>query len=124
MKTNTENVIEMSEVKPFNAYLATGKAILGIFLLVTTLYTVKAAFVDTTLENLEENYTSAISMYGKQKSLAIETAQMVNESSDHVCDVYRALKAYKEFKKIPLKNDYNPCVGLAAPQETGSENLQ
>lgn len=110
--------------KEFNPFLATAKILFGGFLVLTTLYTVKATFTDTTLENLEAGYASAVTMHGKQKTLAIEAALMEREAADHVCDVYRALKAYKEFKKITLKNDYNPCISLAAPQETGEQNLK
>lgn len=110
--------------KEFNVYIATGKFFLGLFLIITTLYTVKAAFTDTTLENLEASYNSAILMYGKQKTLTVESIEMERSSADHVCDVYRALKAYKELKKLPLESSENPCVLLKAPQETGEQNLK
>lgn len=116
---NTENLQPeiVEEGKKFNLTIASIKVILICISVATVLFSAKAAFTDTVLESLERNYSGAISIHGRDMENSKKANQSERESADHACDAFRALKAYKESKKLALKNDYNPCVALAAPQE-------
>lgn len=116
MQTQEPQIVE-TQGKKFNMLLAIFKIIFIGIGCVAILFTVKATFTDTTLEALEKNYSSAMGIYNRDAQ-AVKTA-ITNErqSSDHLCDAFRALKAYKESKKMPLKNDSNPCVQFSAPQQ-------
>ena len=82
-----------------------------------TLFTTKAMFTDTVLENLEKNYGSAIKTHDKNLATLTAALEAEKSSADTACSAYKALKEYKVSKNIPLTGTDNPCIAVKAPQE-------
>lgn len=105
------------EKKPFNMYKAIAKLLFAALVIICLLYTAKAAFTDTALENLQENYSSSITTHAKNLAALKVMLEAEKSSADTACSAYKSLKAYKESKKIKLEGKTNPCTEVKAPQE-------
>lgn len=119
MQSSKTEMVENSNVtkRDFNLPLAILKLIIVAVAVGAILYTAKATFTDTVLENLEKNYISSMSSHDKNLELLKSVLLAEKSSADTACSAFKSLKAYKESKKMPLKNDSNPCVTVKAPQE-------
>lgn len=105
------------ETKDFNIIMAVIKVgLIGVSVF-AILFTVKAAFTDTVLENLEKNYSQAINLHASALDSAKRADAVERGSADNACNSFKALKSYKESRQLTLKNDDNPCITLRAPQE-------
>ena len=109
--------IQETPKKEFNPYLAVGKVLVVGLAIGATLFTARAMFTDQVLENLEKNYTQSLSLHTSATNSLASATKVERESADNACNSFKALKSYKESRKYSLKNDYNPCVELKAPQE-------
>lgn len=105
--------------KKFSIPKAVGITITVSMIALSLLHTASAMFGDKVLESLERTYQGAVINYRKQVAIAAEAEEQKHNLADTACDAYGALKNYKNLKKLPLKNDGNPCVEFAAPQEVG-----
>lgn len=114
---NNEEIIDQLPEKKFNMFLAISKILLIGLAVGAILFTARAAFMDTVLDSLEKNYNSSTKSYHDAEKSARAALQVQRDISEKVCADYGALKNYKEAKKIPLKNDSNPCIEFHAPQE-------
>lgn len=121
MTHSTIAQVEQTEMfpaeKPFNMYWAVGKVAIAGIALFATLFTAKAMFSDFVLDNLETNYASAITIHDRLVTNLRQAQENERMSADAACNSFKALKSYKELKKLSLKNEFNPCVRFKAPQE-------
>lgn len=123
--SKTNPIVEMPEpievpvTKKFSIPKAVAMTLTVSLIALSLLHTASAMFGDKVLESLERTYTGAIINYKKQVAITAEAEEQLKNLADTACDAYGALKNYKNFKKLPLKNDGNPCVEFRAPQEVG-----
>lgn len=117
MEKVTQNQIQETPKKQFNISYSILKIILIGLAVAAILYSAKAAFTDTVLENLEKNYNFAIYTHNKNFDILKKSLEVEKASADAACSAYKALKEYKISKKIELKGGENPCMIIQAPQE-------
>lgn len=123
MKNTKIETPEVQEDKKLNLKVV---KVMAVFLTVIFAVSgVKAMFVDTALETLNNNLqrsleriTTSETRRDNRKAEYEQSEKDLAQDKDLACEAWKALKSYKDSKKIPLENpEKNLCVELKAHQE-------